>query len=155
MVQLRALSAQSFRIFQPTRADPFSGPPYGRARCRPNGRITGDHRGEELAAQHFERLGYDVLARHHRTRYGELDLMLCDGDVLVFVEVKTRRARPRRAVGEPRATPSAPGAPHGARLAGDVRDRPRSPELRFDAVGVTLDAHGELVAPRPPGEAAF
>ena len=46
--------------------------------------------GEELAAAHFERLGYEVLARNHRTRYGELDLVVGDGSNLVFVEVKTR-----------------------------------------------------------------
>jgi putative endonuclease len=48
-------------------------------------------RGETLAAEHFERLGYEVLARNHRTRFGELDLVLCDGRVLVFCEVKARR----------------------------------------------------------------
>ena len=56
-----------------------------------------DHRprlgrlGEQLAAEHFARLGYRVLARNHQTRYGELDLVLSDGATLVFCEVKTRR----------------------------------------------------------------
>ena len=48
--------------------------------------------GERLAAEHFERLGYTVLARNYRTRFGELDLVATDDDVLVFCEVKTRRA---------------------------------------------------------------
>src|ERR1700754_5346152 len=50
-------------------------------------------RGEELAAQHFERLGYRVLARNHHTRWGELDLVLVDESegTIVFCEVKTRR----------------------------------------------------------------
>ena len=50
--------------------------------------------GEELAARHLERLGYDVLARRLRTRFGELDLVAWAGDgrVLVFVEVKARRS---------------------------------------------------------------
>src|SRR5918997_4537729 len=47
--------------------------------------------GEQLAADHFARLGYTVLARNHHTRYGELDLVLSDGRALVFCEVKTRR----------------------------------------------------------------
>jgi putative endonuclease len=46
--------------------------------------------GERLAAEHFARLGYDVLAQNHHTRYGELDLVLSDGRTLVFCEVKTR-----------------------------------------------------------------
>src|ERR1044072_5323228 len=49
--------------------------------------------GEELAAQHFLRLGYRVLARNHRTRWGELDLVLADEheDTIVFCEIKSRR----------------------------------------------------------------
>ena len=48
--------------------------------------------GEDLALAHLERLGYALVARNHRTRYGELDLVVFDGTTLVFVEVKTRRA---------------------------------------------------------------
>ena len=48
--------------------------------------------GERLAAEHFERLGYEILARRHRTRFGELDVVAADASTLVFVEVKTRRA---------------------------------------------------------------
>ena len=47
--------------------------------------------GEQLAADHFERLGWRILARNHHTRFGELDLVAADGDVLVFCEVKTVR----------------------------------------------------------------
>ena len=60
-------------------------------------RHTAGRQGEEYAAQHFERLGYQVLARNHRTRYGELDLVVFDGQTLVFVEVKTRRSHQRDA----------------------------------------------------------
>jgi putative endonuclease len=47
--------------------------------------------GERLAREHLERLGYRVVARNYRTRFGELDLIVCDATWLVFVEVKTRR----------------------------------------------------------------
>src|SRR3954464_1401141 len=69
------------------------------------------HQGEDLAAQHFQRLGFDVLARNHRTRFGELDLVAYDGQTLVFVEVKTRRSGARRASAW-RASPgaAAPGS---------------------------------------------
>ena len=40
--------------------------------------------GEHLAAEHFQRLGYRVLAQNHHTRWGELDLVLYDGRTLVF-----------------------------------------------------------------------
>jgi putative endonuclease len=58
-------------------------------------RHTAGQQGEEHAAQHFERLGFEVLARNHRTRFGELDLVAYDGTTLVFVEVKARRSGER------------------------------------------------------------
>ena len=103
-------------------------------------------RGEELAAQHFSRLGYRVLARNHRTRFGELDLVLADDaeDTIVFCEVKSRRIggdwlqsldeRKQRQV-----------RTMAAAWLSEVTDRPRHAELRFDAVGVTLDERDELV----------
>ena len=38
----------------------------------------------------MERLGYRLLERQMRGRFGELDLVALDGEVVVFVEVKTR-----------------------------------------------------------------
>jgi putative endonuclease len=46
--------------------------------------------GEELAARELERRGYAIVATRFRTRCGEIDIVARDGDVLVFVEVKTR-----------------------------------------------------------------
>jgi putative endonuclease len=102
-------------------------------------------RGEALAAEHFARLGYEVLARNHRTRFGELDLVLTDGESLVFCEVKTRRlgsGAPWDALGEVKRAQVRRMA--RAWLA-QVKDRPRCPLVRFDAVGVTIDARGRLV----------
>ncbi|MDP1796811.1 MAG: YraN family protein [Planctomycetaceae bacterium] len=48
-------------------------------------------RGELAAERYLERLGYRVLRRQHRNVGGELDLIVLDGDTVVFVEVKTRR----------------------------------------------------------------
>lgn len=46
--------------------------------------------GEELACRELERLGYHILARRYRTRYGEIDVVCLHEGVLVFVEVKAR-----------------------------------------------------------------
>ncbi|PZS36559.1 MAG: YraN family protein, partial [Pseudonocardiales bacterium] len=46
--------------------------------------------GERVAAEHLQRLGFDVLERNYRTRWGELDLVAYDGRTLVFCEVKAR-----------------------------------------------------------------
>lgn len=47
--------------------------------------------GETEAERRLRREGYRILARNHRTRLGELDLVAESGGVLVFVEVKSRR----------------------------------------------------------------
>jgi len=48
---------------------------------------------EEGAARMLEAQGCLVLARRHRTPHGEIDLIVRDSDVLVFVEVKARPSR--------------------------------------------------------------
>ncbi len=47
--------------------------------------------GERAAARYLQQLGYRILARGHRQRLGEIDLIALDGNWLVFVEVKTWR----------------------------------------------------------------
>ena len=46
--------------------------------------------GEEIACAELERLGYQILARRHRSRFGEIDLIADDAGTVVFVEVKTK-----------------------------------------------------------------
>ncbi len=36
---------------------------------------------------------FDILARRYRGRSGELDLIALEGDILAFIEVKTRSSR--------------------------------------------------------------
>jgi len=47
-------------------------------------------RGEKLARAHLSKLGYRILAVNWRS--DEIDLVALDGEVIVFVEVKTRGA---------------------------------------------------------------
>jgi putative endonuclease len=49
--------------------------------------------GEGLAAEYLSQRGYTILEHNARTPYGELDLVASQGDILVFVEVKTRASR--------------------------------------------------------------
>ena len=46
--------------------------------------------GEELACAELERLGYRVVERNYRSRFGEIDIVAVDDDTVVFVEVKTK-----------------------------------------------------------------
>ena len=49
--------------------------------------------GEEAAAGHLVRAGYEIIARNVRTPYGEVDLIANYAGFTVFLEVKTRRSR--------------------------------------------------------------
>ena len=58
--------------------------------------------GEQVARRHLEDSGFQFLAANYRHGRGEIDLVLRDGEVLVFVEVKSRSSedwgRPAAAV---------------------------------------------------------
>ncbi|MDX6581575.1 MAG: putative endonuclease [Solirubrobacterales bacterium] len=106
---------------------------------------------EQLVAQRLERRGWRIVARNARPSEvrGEIDLIAVDGPALVFVEVKARRAG--SALG-PETPAMAVGPRKRAKLralaAAWLRDRgydvPRHRELRFDVVGLRLDAAGRV-----------
>ena len=63
-------------------------------RCRPPRRhpqLTLPHWAEAAAERYLNARGYRTVARNHRTRMGELDLIMRRGELLIFVEVKQRR----------------------------------------------------------------
>jgi len=103
--------------------------------------------GERLAAEHLTRLGYDIVERNYRTRWGELDIIAFDGTTLAFCEVKTRRLSPTTG---PLETLRRPQRQRLRKMAGqwliDRTTRPHSDLIRFDAIGVTIDATGKLVS---------
>ena len=49
--------------------------------------------GEGVAAEYLQGKGYEIVARNLRNPYGEIDLLARQGEVLVFVEFKTRSSR--------------------------------------------------------------
>ena len=95
--------------------------------------------GEEMAQRYLtERYGMRCLARRYRAQDGEIDLIMEDGDAVVFVEVKAR-----------------PGGRAGSGFAAVGRDKQRrlahaalnylierdwmAPPVRFDVVEITRD----------------
>ena len=61
-------------------------------------------KGEKLVEDYLKKQGCEILSRNFRTPFGEADLIVRDGDEIVFVEVKTRTneayGAPREAVGQ-------------------------------------------------------
>ena len=98
--------------------------------------------GEATAARHLVEQGMVVLDRNWRCEQGEFDLVLRDGAVLVFCEVKTRASA---AFGGPleSVTPTKVARLRrlGARWMQERGDR--IPDVRLDLVGVLLDRGGE------------
>src|SRR5690349_21360716 len=97
--------------------------------------------GERLAERHLRDQGLVVLARNWRCAEGEVDLILRDGEDLVFCEVKTRRGdrfgTPAEAIGPAKVRRLRRLA---ARWLEQTTVRPR--EIRFDVVAVVLQARG-------------
>jgi len=46
---------------------------------------------ENAAAAYLERRGVSIITRNYRRRWGEVDIIAMDSDVLVFIEVKAGR----------------------------------------------------------------
>ncbi len=49
-------------------------------------------KGEDFAAYHLEQIGYTIIERNYHSRYGEIDIIAQKGEILAFVEVKTRKS---------------------------------------------------------------
>ena len=48
--------------------------------------------GESLAAEYLKKKQYKLVAMNYTTRYGEIDVIVCNRAYLVFVEVKLRKS---------------------------------------------------------------
>ncbi|MGC8667186.1 MAG: YraN family protein [Chthonomonadales bacterium] len=56
-------------------------------------------KGEEIAATHLRRLGWEILEKRYRCPQGEIDVIARQGATLVFLEVKTLRTRGKHPAG--------------------------------------------------------
>lgn len=118
---------------------PFQNRLLGRPLSRPETGLAG----ELLAAQWLRKRGRKVLYRNHRSPFGgEVDIVARHGQILTFVEVKTRSrddlGRPADAVNEQKRQLIRRGAQDWLRLL----NRPQV-KFRFDVVEVYL-IPGEL-----------
>jgi putative endonuclease len=104
--------------------------------------------GEKAAEELLAGQGYRIVARKHRCPRGEVDLVAEQGDLLVFVEVRTRATA---AFGGPEETVGAAKQQRLVRAARDFLARYRGPPrgARFDVVAVVDQPGGPLVTHFP------
>ena len=110
-------------------------------------------KGEDLAAQHLESLGFTIIERNWRSprTRNELDLVALDGETVVFVEVKTARTK---TFGDPLGwiTSRKRAAIVMAARAFLAGWHKTGSDFRFDAVTVgPPDKHGQWVVHHLPG----
>lgn len=92
--------------------------------------------GEALAEEYLCRLGMSVIARRFRGQDGEVDLIMLDGETVVFVEVKSR-PRGRAGSGLAAVTPNKQRRLANAALAFLVQREWMDRPVRFDVVEIS------------------
>jgi putative endonuclease len=104
---------------------------------------------EDLVVARLAASGWEIVERNARTRFGELDIVARDGETLVFVEVKAGRENSAFGPERPVLGVDRRKQQRVRRLAtawmGERRERRYFAEIRFDAVGVTVDRNGRAV----------
>lgn len=107
--------------------------------------LTRGHAAEDSAVRHLRGNGLKLVERNYRSPYGEIDLVMRDGDTLVFVEVRYRRSRK---FGAPEETVDARKQRRLRATAEHYLQRGRAPSrkpCRFDIVAFTGADDGAAV----------
>ena len=99
---------------------------------------------EALALAHLERAGLTGLEKNARAGHGEIDLILRDGDTLVFVEVRAREAGALVSAAESLSVRKCAKVRETAERLIARRPDWQALYCRFDVVAVTI------LADRPP-----
>lgn len=100
--------------------------------------------GEQVAVAYLRQKGYTVTATNWRCKHGELDIVAQAGEMLVFVEVKTRRASdPSQAFLS--LTPHKRQRLIASAYSYIDDQRYDNPSWRIDVIGVALPTSGQPV----------
>src|SRR3954449_12176237 len=105
--------------------------------------------GEQAAAEMLTALGYEIVERNFRTRYGELDIVAADERSLVFCEVRSRVGRDGiawalQSIGPSKRMQLRKMAREWFRLRAGEHVHRRS--VRFDAIAVAIAPNGRVLA---------
>lgn len=110
---------------------------------------TNNHRkklgawGEDVAALQLEADGFAIIDRNWRCRHGEIDIVAQKGELVAFVEVKTRKGRDMGAPEEALTKRKGKKLMQLAQLY--VANHKLDVDWRIDLVAVELDKSGKLL----------
>lgn len=97
---------------------------------------------EDLASKTLKEKGYKILERNFSNRFGEIDIIAQDGDVLVFIEVKAKKGLK---FGSPEEMINAYKLRRIQKMA-EVYLNGRTPACRIDVVAILLSEANELLS---------
>ncbi len=106
--------------------------------------------GERLAEKYLKKKGYHILERNFNGRFGEIDLIVSNSKVLVFVEVKTRSGTAHGAAKEAVDARKAGRIIKAAQEYMHKKDLAEDTALRFDVIGITVDGRAENAGKTEP-----
>lgn len=99
--------------------------------------------GEQIASEYLFAKGYTILEKNWRRGHLEVDLIASNGDLLIFVEVKTRKSN---AFGEPEDFVGIQKQRNLFRAAGIYLNQTSSTkEVRFDIISVLRNESTEQI----------
>ena len=100
-------------------------------------------RGEDLAVIYLKKKGYQILERNWRFSKAEIDIIAKDGEILVFVEVKTRSTA---IFGEPEESITSKKEDLISDAAAVYMDTiDHDWEIRFDIISIILTDEGHSI----------
>lgn len=95
---------------------------------------------EDLASQELAKKGYQIIKRNFQNRFGEIDIIAKQKNVLVFVEVKAKTGdnfgMPEEMVGR--------GKLGKIRAMATIYNHGKEVNCRIDVIAVVLDESGNL-----------
>lgn len=101
-------------------------------------------RGEIIALNYLINKGYTILERNYKNKIGEIDLIAKQGNIIVFVEVKTRLTR---GFGDPLEAINYKKQEKIRKVATFylIKNRKTNEPCRFDAIAILGESDDDVV----------
>lgn len=100
--------------------------------------------GENMAANYLKKIGYKIVEKNYHCKFGEVDIIALDKEILTFIEIKTRSSRkhipPEFTVTKRKQGKIKKTAEHYI-----GKHRITSRDCRFDIVAITMEKDANTI----------